>query len=193
MIPEVSQVLARAFVTNPLNMAAFGRAQLMRNEAFFQNGLAVMKGLKWVAVQGSHVVGFIHWVQSPACQLPGGEKLKTIPSMLRKLGLLSSFRLGKWLSIWEKHDPKSAHLHLGPIGVDPNLQRRHVGRLLMEQYCLASDQAGIAGYLETDRPENVKFYSRFGFETVEEVSVLGVRNFLMHRPANSKAGERPAG
>jgi GNAT superfamily N-acetyltransferase len=181
MTAEASQVLARAFVTNPLNSAAFGPAQLARNEAFFRNGLAVMKGTKLVALEGSRIVGLIHWVQSPGCQLGGLEKLKTIPTMLGSLGFRSSLRLGSWLSAWEKHDPKAAHLHLGPIGVDPAMQRHRVGRRLMEQYCQAQDKTGIAGYLETDRPENVGFYRRFGFETIEEVPVLGVKNFLMQR------------
>ena len=34
----------------------------------------------------------------------------------------------------------------------------------MEQYCKDLNRTGQAGYLETDRPENVQFYRRFGFE-----------------------------
>lgn len=183
MVVEASRVLARAFVTNPLNVAAFGPNQLERSEAFFQNGLAVMKGTKLVAVQESRIVGLIHWVKSPDCQLTGFQKLKTFPAMIGGLGLGRALRLGKWLSEWERHDPHSAHLHLGPIGVDPAIQRRQIGRRLMEAYCQASDKMGLEGYLETDRPENVEFYRYFGFETVKEVPVIGVQNFLMQRNA----------
>jgi len=185
MIAEASNVLARAFVTNPLNVAAFGPCQLPRNEAFFRNGLAIMKGPKLVAIEGTRIVGFIHWVESPACQLSAMEKLRTIPTMLGSVGLSCAWRLGKWLSIWANHDPRTAHLHLGPIGVDPDAQRSHIGSRLMEEYCHALDQTKEAGYLETDRPENVKFYRRLGFETTREVLVLGVRNFLMQRAARS--------
>jgi hypothetical protein len=40
-------------------------------------------------------------------------------------------------------------------------------------------------YLETDRPENVTFYRRFGFEIVQQEPVLGVLNFFMVRRAKS--------
>jgi hypothetical protein len=64
---DAAQVLAQAFVTNPLHIAAFGASQLAANEAFFRIGLAMMKGSKVVAMDGSRVVGVIHWVYSPDC------------------------------------------------------------------------------------------------------------------------------
>jgi hypothetical protein len=41
--------------------------------------------------------------------------------------------------------------------------------------------------LETDRPENVRFYGDFGFETTAEIRVSGVPNFLMWCKAGSSA------
>jgi len=57
----------------------------------------------------------------------------------------------------------------------------------MERYCEEVDRTGEGGYLETDRPENVNFYRRFGFETLEEALVLGVRNYFMWRKARSRS------
>ena len=54
------------------------------------------------------------------------------------------------MGTWAKHDPEEPHWHLGPVAVD--------------------------AHLETDRPENVSFYERFGFEIVGEQEVLGVPN-----------------
>ena len=43
--------------------------------------------------------------------------------------------------------------------------------------------AGDVAYLETDKPENVSFYQRFGFEVTEEAQVLGIPNwFMLRRP-----------
>jgi GNAT superfamily N-acetyltransferase len=182
MLPEAAQVLARAFVTNPLHVAAFGPDILRRNEQFFLTGLSVMKGTKLVAVDGDRIVGVIHWVEAPGCQFSGGEKLRMMPQLLTGLGARCAVKLLSWLSTWSADDPTAAHVHLGPIGVDPDAQGRGVGRRLMERYCAALDASGKAGYLETDRPENVSFYQRFEFETVREISVLGVANFLMERP-----------
>lgn len=85
------------------------------------------------------------------------------------------------MSVWEKHDPREAHLHLGPIGIDPEMQGKGLGRRLMTRYCETADAARLPGYLETDRAANVPFYAAFGFRPVAEVPVLGVTNYLMRR------------
>ncbi|HEX6535041.1 MAG TPA: hypothetical protein VF041_10605, partial [Gemmatimonadaceae bacterium] len=58
-----------------------------RNETFFREGLAVMKGPKLVALDGSRILGVIHWVPSRRCQLGAVEKLQPIPAMLGGFGL----------------------------------------------------------------------------------------------------------
>jgi hypothetical protein len=41
----------------------------------------------------------------------------------------------------------------------------------MERYREQLDRSGEAAYLETDRPENVRFYARFDFETAAYIPV----------------------
>lgn len=176
-----ARVLARAFITNPVNIGAFGAPNFASNEAFFRVALAMMKGQKLIAVDGSQILGMIHWVHSPKCQFSGAEKLRMTPAMVKRLGLLSSVKVGSWMAAWSKRDPPEPHMHLGPIGVAPEAQGRGIGRRLMERYCEELDRAAMAGYLETDRPENVDFYKRFGFRLVETGPVLGVDNYFMWR------------
>jgi ribosomal protein S18 acetylase RimI-like enzyme len=183
---SAARALARAFITNPLHIAAFGTPNFASNEAFFRAALAVMRGTKLVAVDGSRILGVIHWVRSPNCQFSGAEKLRMAPAMMKGLGLLSRVKVGSWMAAWSKYDPAEPHIHLGPIGVAPEAQGRGVGRRLMERYCEELDQAAAAGYLEIDRLENVDFYKRFGFRVVETAPVLGVDNYFMWRA--SKAG-----
>ena len=187
MTSEASRVLARAFVTNPLQVAAFGPDELSRNEAFFRTALATMKGSKVVALEGSQIVGLLHSVDSPDCQFSGAEKLRMTPAMIGGFGLRSALRVSSWLSAWSKHEPSRPHSHLGPIGVDPGAQGRRIGQQLMDRYCVDLDRVGAAGYLETDKPENARFYGHFGFETTGEIPVLGVPNYLMWRKARSSA------
>ncbi len=179
MMPEASRVLAHAFASNPGHVAAFGSAVLGKNEAFFRTALTVMKGPKFVATDGSRILGVIHWVDSAQCQVSGIEKLRLVPVMVTRLGVGATLRVVSWLSVWSRHDPKESHVHLGPIGVIPEAQGRRIGFRLMTRYCEALTKSAESGYLETDRPENVAFYRRFGFETTEEIRVLGVRNYLM--------------
>ena len=181
MHEEASRLLARAFVSNPLHIAVFGPDQLAANETFFRTALRVLKGRALAAIDGDRIVAMIHWVHSPRCQFSPGEKLRLAPGLLTAFGVGGTMRIGTWLAAWAKHDPITPHTHLGPLAVDPDVQGRHIGQRLMEEYCHDLDRTGAAGYLETDRAENVRFYRRFGFAMADEIDVLGVRNYLMAR------------
>jgi len=181
MSEPAAAMLARAFVTNPLHVATFGPNQLGANETFFRIGLTLMKGRKLVAIEDGKILGMIHWIESPGCQPSEPEKRTLAPKMLRAFGVRTVWRLRSWLMAWSRHDPAAPHVHLGPIGVSPAAQRRGVGRRLMERYCEAVDLSERMGYLETDRPETVRFYECFGFEVTAEIRVLHVPNFLMAR------------
>ena len=183
---EAARVLARAFVTNPLHVSVFGPNQIAANEAFFRIGLTAMKGAKLVAVDGSRILGVIHWVHSPNCQFSATEKLKMFPAMVKGLGLRSALKVATWLSVWSKNDPAEHHSHLGPIGVSPEAQGHWIGRQLMEQYCAELDRTRSLGYLETDRPGNVDFYRKFGFEVTGTASIEGVLNYFMQRDAKGR-------
>ena len=178
---DAARVLARAFVTNPLHIAAFGANEIARNEAFFQIGLGVMKGPMLAALDGPRIVGALHFVRSPSCQFSALEKLRMLPAMAVGFGPGPLLRVSAWLSAWSRHEPSEAHVHLGPIGVLPEVQGKRVGGQLMQRYCDDQDQSGLIGYLETDRLENVAFYERFGFKTTGTAAVLGVTNYFMRR------------
>jgi hypothetical protein len=184
VLPEAARMLARAFVTNPLHIAAFGAGDTVRNEAFFRTALVAMKGPKYVAYSGDILSGFIHWVQWSDCQPSASEKARLLPGMIAGLGLGAAWHVTRWLSAWSRVDPHEPHLHLGPIGVDPCARRRRIGVQLMHLFCDELERQSLAGYLETDRPENVRFYKGFGFDVVSEQPVIGVRNFFMSRRTN---------
>ena len=60
---------------------------------------------------------------------------------------------------------------------------------MLAVYCEQLDAAGAAGYLETDKPENVRLYERFGFEIRCHAYVLGVKKwFMWRRPTRPSAG-----
>src|SRR5262245_27516847 len=180
---EAVHALARAFVANPLHVAVFGSSPLAANESFFRLAMPTFLGEKRVALENGRVVGFVHWVLSPRCQLSPWKKLGVAAAMVGGFGFGSTVRVASWLSVWSRHDPHEPHAHLGPIGVVPEARGRGIGRLLMEPFCGAVDAGGAIGYLETDREENVDFYEKFGFEVAERSSVHGLVNYFMTRSA----------
>ena len=84
---------------------------------------------------------------------------------------------------WAARDPEQAHSHLGPMAVDEGLKGRGIGTGLLNTYCGQLDAAHLAAYLETETARNVRFYERFGFETIDRAEVLGNPNWFMWRAA----------
>ncbi|HTF33338.1 MAG TPA: hypothetical protein VK714_06495 [Myxococcota bacterium] len=54
---------------------------------------------------------------------------------------------------------------------------------MLTKFCAKMDECAALSYLETDKPQNVRFYERFGYTVVAEGLVLGVDNwFMIRRP-----------
>ena len=181
-IDETADMLARAYMTNPMHVATFGEHEEGRNRAFFRRLLRILRGPSLIAFDRNRIVGAVHWSRSTDCQVRRTQKLLLAPFMLRAFGLAASIRLASWFGLWAQHDPvDSVHLHLGPIGVDPDSRGLRIGGRLMERFCTEVDRTKTAGYAETDRQGNVDFYRHFGFEVMKEIEVMGVQNWLLWR------------
>jgi predicted N-acetyltransferase YhbS len=175
-------VLAAAFVSNPLHVAAFGPGRFDRNRLFFRIGLEHMfAGSAFVAADDGKLCGYIHFNASPQCLPPAEAIAGFAAERLRPLEDAVP-RLIEWFSRWARLDPDEAHAHLGPIGVAPEYQGTGVGKAMMKRYVEQLDREGLEGYLETDRAINVKFYERFGFSVVRAEKLIGVDTWYMRRP-----------
>lgn len=182
-LDECVTVLAKAFVDNPLHLAAFGQGRMDQNRRFFRIGLRQMYlGQALVALVDDAVAGYIHFRQSPDC-LPMPEEVpQAAATLLTPLGAAIP-QVVRWYSRWCRLDPDEPHVHLGPIGVAPALQRRGAGSALMQCYVEDLARQNAAGYLETDRPENVEFYQKFGFTVRYEETLIGTPVWYMWRPS----------
>ncbi|MBW2733241.1 MAG: GNAT family N-acetyltransferase [Deltaproteobacteria bacterium] len=185
MHDQVVQVMARAFADHVFHVAMFQQESFLLNEVMFRLGIGLVRGRKVVATDGDEVVGFSHWATEDLCQPPTSAMLRLLPGMVRGLGLRKAARMGRFFSMVGKHDPSEPHLHLGPVGVDPQVQGRGVGTALTGPYIEDLERSAKAGFLETHGEDNVRFYRRFGFEIVGEVEMYGVANIFMRRPPSS--------
>jgi GNAT superfamily N-acetyltransferase len=76
-----------------------------------------------------------------------------------------------------------AHLRLDYLAVDPTMQGRGIGSLLVEVGHRRADELGLPCYLETFTPANVRFYAKRGYSIKAEFPVGdGVPVFAMERP-----------
>jgi GNAT superfamily N-acetyltransferase len=181
-LDECVSLLADAFVDNPLHLSAFGKERVDQNRRFFRIGLRHMfGGPSYVALAEGAVCGYVHFNASPYC-LPAPEEIPAaMAELLKPLGEAAR-KVIHWFGRWCHLDPDEPHVHLGPIGVAPKMQGQGVGTALMRCYVEHLERENAAGYLETDRPQNVEFYQKFGFVVKHEETVIGTPTWYMWRP-----------
>jgi len=82
---------------------------------------------------------------------------------------------------WAAHDLPEEHWHIGPVGVDPGYQGVGIGKAVMAELCRNLDEGGHVGWLETNKEQNLRFYTSLGFELVDHATALGVPSWFMRR------------
>lgn len=186
-LPAAGALLGRGMRDNPQHIRVVGPDPARREAVFgkiFPTVLAVMhpKGAVLGAFLDGRLVGACALVPPGKCQPTPREKLRLVRAVFAHASLGTTINALRWLGAWAAHDHTEPHWHLGPVGVERELQGRGVGGALLAEFCARVDAAGGAAYLETDKERNVRFYARFGFRTVEAAPTLGVPNWFMFRP-----------
>lgn len=185
---EAVELVARAMLDNPIHIEAFG-ADAGGREAALQTlftavlGHQLSCGLVLGLFRGGKLAGIAGMMPPGRCPSALTGKLTAISALVLGSGLADSRRVHAWLDDWAKTDSAVEHWHLGPVAVDPPLQRRGLGSILLRDCCEHIDGLGMAAYLENDKRENLPFFERFAFAVEERHEVLGVPTWFMLRPA----------
>ena len=183
-LAEAVAVLARGMRDNPVHVAAWGPDPERRRriiERLFSALFRVMTAQQPLCVlREGRVVAATGVAPAGTCQPTARQAAGMAPPLLA-MGPRRAARTARWIRTWSKRDPEEPHVHLGPLAVDAHLQGQGIGSALLTEHCRRLDGAREVGYLETDKPENVRFYARQGFETVGEEPVLGVVTWYMRR------------
>lgn len=209
-LPAVLDLYTRALRDNPSNVGMFGpdpERRLRSLRVIYSMLLADMALAPVVARSGSRILGAVavsppetcFYRRSPArvrrIGLLGPHvsiespdiPWRHVPSLLR-LGLPALERAGTMLRAGASHDPVQRHWHVELVGVEPEVQGQGIGGRLMAAALRPVDAAAEPAYLETDKPENVTFYRRCGFEVTGQEEALGVPTWYMERlPATDPA------
>lgn len=182
------QLLARAFRDNPLNVAVIGCDDPERRQLVNAHGLrsllptAQAHGRVRVRREAGALAAVLIGAPPDGFPLPA-------PSLARRLR--STFGQGlrvarRWAEVFETlaplHPPEP-HWYLSTLGVDPGWQRRGIGAALLTDWLAEVDRDACVAYLETDRPENVAFYARAGFEKLGETRIFSAPVWRMLRSA----------
>jgi ribosomal protein S18 acetylase RimI-like enzyme len=189
-LEQAAGLLARSMRDNPIDVAAFAITEDSRRErALVRFYRPVLRGLFRRgtivgAFDGETMTGVCAIAPPAHCQPTALEKIEVFPSMVFGNKLGTPLRIMSWVGEWARRDPTEPHWHLGPVGVEPDLQGQGIGSAMVADFCARIGEAGA--YLETDKDQNVGFYRKFGFDVRAECKVLGVPNWFMSRDGELK-------
>jgi ribosomal protein S18 acetylase RimI-like enzyme len=181
-ISQATGVTARAMRDSPNSMAVsddpFVRLEMLYSTFAGMLGDARVAGVR----RGNCVLGVAAAVQPGHCidsMLPAEVRNRDAPPP----DATDADRFLYSGSVMAAHDLPEPHWHVGPVGVEPGFQGMGLGRAAMRLLCDEFDQHHRLAWLETDKPENVRFYLGLGFEVADEVPMLTSRFWFMRREA----------
>jgi GNAT superfamily N-acetyltransferase len=175
-------VAGRALRDNPMMTYSIPDDRLGRLQVSYDTFVDRVRPGDVGAVIGPHVIGVAAAAPSSACV---GV---TTPTGFRKAPDIAPGdatgidRARHVISMMCQVDPQERHVHVGPVGVEPGAQGLGVGAAMMRMLCDRLDVDGELAWLETDKPENVVFYRRVGFDVAIEDTHLGFPVWFMSRP-----------
>jgi ribosomal protein S18 acetylase RimI-like enzyme len=177
-------VIGLAFADNPSTLATV-RGDGRRAERTMRRVVRVAKLTRpashvLVADQSGEVVGVLNATPWPRCQLSVAQRLRMAPALARALATALP-SAAKMMVARARHDPGTAHWHIGPIAVHPEHQGKGVGTALLGAFCAETEATGLPAFLETDVDRNVALYHKVGFEIVDRETILGIDTRFMWR------------
>lgn len=179
LVKEAGEMAGRAFLNDPLSLYAESDAAKrtrfitklctdslrygQRHGQVFRAGLAnSLKGVAmWLPPQKPSV-DLVKMLQAGAISWPF------------TFGWSTFSRFNHCQELCEQHHKKlmpEPHWYLMILAVDPESQGQGVGSKLLQPILTKADQEKLPCYLETYNQANLAFYARYGFKTVEELTI----------------------
>ena len=178
---QAAGVAARALRDNPTSIAV-SDDPLVRIELFHRVFLGMVRNAPGIAARRGGCVLGVAAATAPGSScvgqwLPHESRILSDP----KAEASDLDRLLRVGSVSAANDLEEDHWHFGPVAVEPGFQGLGIGHVVMRMLCDHIDECGDLAWLETDKIENVRFYTSLGFELVSEVQVLSTSCWFMRR------------
>src|SRR5262249_31808157 len=150
---EAAKILGRGMCDNPGNVEVFRMAEKQHRcgslTRFFEPVLKGLyqRGLVLGAFHDGTLAGVCGAARPGFCQPGILEKLRLVPVVVCGNPIGTTVRVIKWTGDWASRDLCESHWHLGPVAVDPPLQRRGIGGTMLAAFCASIDAYGAVAYL----------------------------------------------
>jgi GNAT superfamily N-acetyltransferase len=159
----------RAFAEDPV-ITHFLHDRLRRRIAFPAFFRAVLEellpgGHVYAAHDDRNLIGVAAW-KPPDAPEPDAAAQRAAARQLRVVRMMfprASQGLFDGFAALEHFHPRAPHWYLAFVGIEPAIQGRGIGRVLLTPVLKIADQTNTCCYLETPFPRTHAFYERLGF------------------------------
>ncbi len=196
-IGRAAELLARTFADDPMMRYLVADQQRMLDRPMPLYRASIRMGHRYGVVETTpSFEGLAVWVRPGSTDFSVGQMLRTgMATAAVRMGLTSMTRFLRSYGPVEKAK-KSAisepHWYLMFLGVEPSLQGRGLGAVLIRPGLLRADADGVPCYLDSTNVRNLTFYERHGFLVVAEGVIPGGPRFWgMRRDPAPERGIRP--
>ncbi|MGD0083690.1 MAG: GNAT family N-acetyltransferase [Acidimicrobiales bacterium] len=117
------------------------------------------------------LVGVAAWVKPGCYPLRLAAQVRQLGAAFRALVLRPKALVdgSRYLLAVDRAHPPEPLWYLQLLVVDPPVQRLGIGTMLQRPQLAQADEEGLACYVETQNPDNLPYYGRFGYEVVKEL------------------------
>lgn len=123
-------------------------------------------------ITADELVGVALWMPPNATRITVEQErefgLDQLPEILGEKAFARYRPLRDLLDELHDCDMRGPHWYLPIIGVEPSRQVTGIGSALLRPGLARADEWGLACYLDTGQPRNVRFYERQGFKILEQ-------------------------
>lgn len=183
-LEPATRALAAAFADNPVFVHALrgvdrpGREQKLRRlfKSFVRTNLA--RGTASAILDGDEPAAISLAYGPGAYPLSLGGWLSNGLGAAT-LGIGHTLRLARLDAAIAGEHFQGPHWYLFVLGVHPSQQGRGLGGALVKAHLERAAADDVPAYLETDREDNVRFYGRFGYAVVRELTVKPLGDLRM--------------
>ena len=184
---QAAQVLARAFVDDPVTVASFPkfsparRVKALTVDFSAELLLCIKKGCPLEVSEAGKVVASAVIYPPGTYPLPAWDGWMLLLKSFLGNGFYDIRSWMKWLQEVDKIRPSEPHFYLEYLGVEPEQQGKAVGSTLLQSLAQMGDDKQVGCYLENANPRNLPFYQRFGFQVILNKDIIDIPTWFMWR------------
>ena len=175
-IKKAGEVLADAFKEDPIWVKFIKDNQIEAHRMNYLFGCPILYALRYgkAYASSSNLEGIVAWSPDSTADMTLGRLIRSgVLKYGSKMGMKAIINMAKTFRPIEKdrkeHMKNTSYIYITIIGVKQKYQKRGFGGKILQAIFKEADKTHTPIYLETNTPQNVKMYEKYGFKVLNEI------------------------